>query len=688
MTLEVTALSLSLCSKIRRFRQFYSTIRSLTQSTDRSPKSPKFPKFKSHRVAFLSIQIQNFFLSVKKMNNSSPYMEGLPTTSSSSSSSSSTKSERRWKSRSFQTSKPSIVMAFFSSLAWLYVAGRLWQDAENRTLLANLLRKNADQRPKVLTVEDKLMVLGCKDLERRIVETEMELTLAKSQGYLKTQLQQSGSSSGKRLLAVIGVYTGFGSRLKRNGFRGSWMPKGDALRKLEERGVVIRFVIGRSANRGDSLDRNIDKENGLTKDFLILEGHEEAEEELPKKVKFFFSTAIQNWDADFYVKVDDNIALDLDGLVELLESRRGQDSAYIGCMKSGDVITEDVCQGRIGCTTWYFDAWRHKPGVGFLSRLKIRAGAWELLFLGGHIYMYIAPQGGQRLLLPFVLGTHSFFEMVWGTQILLGMEKLLLRFLTPVRALKGKPWYEPDWWKFGDEKSVLKDESTLVENKVSEDGFLVVMLSKSKTLGSSGTSSTQPGSTTQPISNPTSAPEAPVQAPAPEITSSGSNVATANAPSDTYGQAASILVAGSNLEQTIQQLMDIGGGNWDKEIVTRALQAAYNNPERAVDYLYSGIPEAAEVAVPVAHLPVNQATSEGYININSVSLKMYAHDDISVGSWMMGLRATYTDDSRLCCSNSRQVIKFVLWLDQRRLLHCHHKPGYCIWTVRMIFAGI
>lgn len=54
----------------------------------------------------------------------------------------------------------------------------------------------------------------------------MELTLAKSQGYLHNKLQQSGSSSGKRLLAVIGVYTGFGSRLKRNVFRGSWMPKG------------------------------------------------------------------------------------------------------------------------------------------------------------------------------------------------------------------------------------------------------------------------------------------------------------------------------------------------------------------------------------------------------------------------------------------------------------------------------
>lgn len=111
----------------------------------------------------------------------------------------------------------------------------------------------------------------------------------------------------------------------------SWLA-GDALKKLEERGVVIRFVIGRrffqklkrtdfffvliiicdwlilyfilrdikffnpvfleifvcfffffiwfwlsfipwkicSANRGDSLDRNIDDENRLTQDFLIL----------------------------------------------------------------------------------------------------------------------------------------------------------------------------------------------------------------------------------------------------------------------------------------------------------------------------------------------------------------------------------------------------------------------------------
>lgn len=54
-----------------------------------------------------------------------------------------------------------------------------------------------------------------------------------------------------------------------------------------------------------------------------------------------------------------------------------------------------------------------------------------------------------------------------------------------------------------------------------------------------------------------------------------------------YDQAASNLVAGSTLEGTIQHLLDMGGGIWDRDTVVRALRAAFNNPERAVEYLYS-----------------------------------------------------------------------------------------------------
>ena len=54
----------------------------------------------------------------------------------------------------------------------------------------------------------------------------------------------------------------------------------------------------------------------------------------------------------------------------------------------------------------------------------------------------------------------------------------------------------------------------------------------------------------------------------------------------TYGQAESNLIAGSILEPTIQQILDIGGGSWDRDTVIRALRAAYNNLERVVKYLY------------------------------------------------------------------------------------------------------
>ncbi|KAJ1429246.1 XPC-binding domain [Sesbania bispinosa] len=188
---------------------------------------------------------------------------------------------------------------------------------------------------------------------------------------------------------------------------------------------------------------------------------------------------------------------------------------------------------------------------------------------------------------------------------------------------------------------VLKDETTLVENKVSEDGFLVVMLSKSKTLGSSGSGA----SSVQPVSNPprtvstsnsTPAPEPPVQTQAANNSNPGTDATTANVSIDTYGQAASNLVAGSNLEQTIQQIMDMGAGNWDRDTVSHALRAAYNNPERAIDYLYSGIPEAAEVAVPVPQYPDSLTTETAGISAgavpgapNSSPLNMFPQETIS-----------------------------------------------------------
>lgn len=78
----------------------------------------------------------------------------------------------------------------------------------------------------------------------------------------------------------------------------------------KEKGIVIRFVIGHSATPGGVLDKGIDAEEAEHQDFLRL-SHVEGYHELSTKTRLYFSTAISIWDADFYVKVDDDVHLNL-----------------------------------------------------------------------------------------------------------------------------------------------------------------------------------------------------------------------------------------------------------------------------------------------------------------------------------------------------------------------------------------
>ncbi|XP_058193971.1 ubiquitin receptor RAD23c-like [Rhododendron vialii] len=161
---------------------------------------------------------------------------------------------------------------------------------------------------------------------------------------------------------------------------------------------------------------------------------------------------------------------------------------------------------------------------------------------------------------------------------------------------------------------VLKDDTTLDENKVAENSFVVIMLAKNKS--SSGEGSTTSSATTTKAPQTSAPPPAtaaqvsaaisalPASVPSSAPAAAPGSPVTAASETDVYGQAASNLVAGGNLNGTVQQIIDMGGGTWDRETVVRALRAAYNNPERAVEYLYSGIPEHAEVP-PVARAPVS-----------------------------------------------------------------------------------
>ncbi|KAK3025555.1 hypothetical protein RJ639_041033 [Escallonia herrerae] len=61
-----------------------------------------------------------------------------------------------------------------------------------------------------------------------------------------------------------------------------------------------------SATSGGILDRAIEAEDKKHGDFLRLE-HVEGYLELSFKTKIYFATAVALWDADFYVKVDDDV---------------------------------------------------------------------------------------------------------------------------------------------------------------------------------------------------------------------------------------------------------------------------------------------------------------------------------------------------------------------------------------------
>ncbi|XP_042480726.1 beta-1,6-galactosyltransferase GALT31A isoform X2 [Macadamia integrifolia] len=184
------------------------------------------------------------------------------------------------------------------------------------------------------------------NLDKTISSLEMQLAVARA---AKTGNEEGSPMVTKpgveqlerqKVFYVMGIITAFSSRKRRDSIRETWMPQGDELRRLEkEKGIVIRFVIGHSATPGGVLDRAVDAEDEQRHDFLRL-NHVEGYHELSSKTQIYFSTAVAKWDADFYIKVDDDVHVNPGMIASTLAHHRSKPRVYIGCMKSGPVLSQ------------------------------------------------------------------------------------------------------------------------------------------------------------------------------------------------------------------------------------------------------------------------------------------------------------------------------------------------------------
>uniref|UniRef100_A0A9I9DXE6 Hexosyltransferase n=1 Tax=Cucumis melo TaxID=3656 RepID=A0A9I9DXE6_CUCME len=184
-------------------------------------------------------------------------------------------------------------------------------------------------------------------LDKTISSLEMELAAARAAqdsilngSPLMENVKLSESVRKRKYVMVVGINTAFSSRKRRDSVRATWMPQGDKRKKLEEeKGIVVRFVIGHSTTPGGILDRAIEAEDKRHGDFMRLD-HVEGYLELSAKTKAYFATAVALWDADFYVKVDDDVHVNIATLASTLARHRSKSRVYMGCMKSGPVLAQ------------------------------------------------------------------------------------------------------------------------------------------------------------------------------------------------------------------------------------------------------------------------------------------------------------------------------------------------------------
>lgn len=147
---------------------------------------------------------------------------------------------------------------------------------------------------------------------------------------------------------------------------------------------------------------------------------------------------------------------------------------------------------------------------------------------------------------------------------------------------------------------ILQDDKTIESYSIEEKGFIVCMVSKPKTTPSaptpsqSGPSTPARAVTSTPAAPPALAPPSSVAGPPAPTTPSPAAPVDPTARPGTFNDPSALLM-GTQSDPAIAQMEAMGFARNDVE---RAMRAAFFNPDRAVEYLLTGIPETPQQDPP------------------------------------------------------------------------------------------
>ncbi|KAH8176032.1 XPC-binding domain-containing protein [Sarocladium implicatum] len=175
---------------------------------------------------------------------------------------------------------------------------------------------------------------------------------------------------------------------------------------------------------------------------------------------------------------------------------------------------------------------------------------------------------------------------------------------------------------------ILKDEETVGSYNIEEKGFVVCMVNKPKEKpapapAAQSSSAAPPATPAQPVANTPAAPAAP----APSSHSAAAVPATPTPQRSTEattagGNEQSGLALGAERTEAIANMEAMG---FERSQIDAAMRAAFNNPDRAVEYLLTGIPENLQQEqrqrqAAASPAPASIPTAEGGNDDDNVNL--------------------------------------------------------------------